>query len=176
MNEQEIKQLAALLRKLADELEAARALPGSDQLELVPSQPKARKSSPRGSERRTAAKFDEFWAVYPPVRKVARVKCRQKWLAQGLDKLGDMIIADVKARTRDDAQWDAGFVPAPLTYLNQRRWEDEIITKERAPAGPTNQREWLHWASANGITAWAGESMSDFLIRVQRIRNERPAA
>jgi hypothetical protein len=41
-----------------------------------------------------------------------------------LDEVADRIIAHVNA-LKVTEQWTTGFEPAPLTYINQRRWEDE---------------------------------------------------
>jgi hypothetical protein len=38
--------------------------------------------------------------------------------------LADKIIASV-SRLKGTEQWLTGFEPAPMTYLNQKRWEDE---------------------------------------------------
>ena len=36
----------------------------------------------------------------------------------------DQIIAHVSSMKTSE-QWTSGFEPAPMTYINQRRWEDE---------------------------------------------------
>jgi len=38
--------------------------------------------------------------------------------------VADDIIASV-AKLKKTEQWTSGFDPAPLTYINQRRWEDD---------------------------------------------------
>ncbi|RME80440.1 MAG: hypothetical protein D6775_16145, partial [Caldilineae bacterium] len=40
--------------------------------------------------------------------------------------MADMLIADVKRRMAHDRKWIEGYIPNPLTYINQNRWEDEI--------------------------------------------------
>lgn len=80
------------------------------------------------SSQATKSRFDEFWAVWPPSkRKVAKSACEAKWRRQALDPLADKIIASV-TRLRASEQWLSGFDPAPLTYLNQKRWEDDSET------------------------------------------------
>jgi uncharacterized protein YdaU (DUF1376 family) len=74
------------------------------------------------------SRFNDFWAVWPPSkRKVAKSACEAKWKRQALDPLADKIIASV-TRLRTSEQWLSGFDPAPLTYLNQKRWEDDSET------------------------------------------------
>ena len=73
----------------------------------------------------TTSRFNDFWAVWPSSkRKVARSECEKKWDKHDLDMVADRIIASV-AKLKKTEQWTSGFDPAPLTYINQRRWEDE---------------------------------------------------
>ena len=73
----------------------------------------------------TTSRFDDFWSAWPSSkRKVARAECEKKWFKQNLDKVADTIIASVSKLKRTE-QWTTGFDPAPLTYINQRRWEDD---------------------------------------------------
>lgn len=74
-----------------------------------------------------SSRFDEFWSVWPSSkRKVAKVTCKAKWDKNKLDAVADQIIAHVET-LRSTEQWTSGFDPAPLTYLNQRRWEDQEV-------------------------------------------------
>ena len=80
----------------------------------------------------TTSRFNDFWAVWPSSkRKVARAECEKKWFKLNLDKVADSIIASV-GKLKNTEQWTTGFDPAPLTYINQRRWEDDA---GEAPAG-----------------------------------------
>lgn len=73
----------------------------------------------------TTSRFNDFWSVWPSSkRKVAKTACEAKWKRLALDPLADKIIASV-TRLRASEQWLTGFDPAPLTYLNQKRWEDD---------------------------------------------------
>lgn len=68
--------------------------------------------------------FARFWGQWPKTpRKVGKAECRKRWKARGLEVLADQIVGHVQAM-RGTKQWLDGFEPAPLTYLNQRRWED----------------------------------------------------
>jgi hypothetical protein len=71
-------------------------------------------------------KFPEFWKAWPAhPRKANKKACEKLWEAQGLDKLADAIIAAVEKFkvcedwTKDERQ----FIPAPLVWLRQERWE-----------------------------------------------------
>ncbi len=73
-------------------------------------------------------RFGEFWQVWPASkRKVGKAACEKKWAKQGLDAMADQIISHVTTMKTSE-QWQTGFEPAPLTYINQRRWEDETQT------------------------------------------------
>ena len=73
----------------------------------------------------TASRFDEFWNNWPTSkRKVAKSACKAKWERLALDPLADKINA-VVARLRASEQWISGYEPAPLTFINQKRWEDD---------------------------------------------------
>lgn len=70
-------------------------------------------------------RFVDFWSVWPASkRKVGKAACEAKWAKHGLDSLADQIIAHVQ-NLKGSEQWQEGFEPAPLTYINQRRWEDD---------------------------------------------------
>lgn len=82
-----------------------------------------------GHENQTVTKlvpsrFEDFWLVWPSSpRKVGKAACRKKWDTHHLDAIASVILASVES-LRASPQWTSGFEPAPLTYLNQRRWED----------------------------------------------------
>ena len=76
----------------------------------------------------TSSRFEEFWNNWPvSKRKVAKTACKAKWDRHALDPLVDEINAAV-TRLKGSEQWVSGFEPAPLTFINQRRWEDEAQT------------------------------------------------
>ena len=76
----------------------------------------------------TTSKFDEFWNAWTTSkRKVAKSECQKKWAKAGCDAVAETIIAQVNA-LKVTEQWTTGFEPAPLTYINQRRWEDDTVT------------------------------------------------
>jgi hypothetical protein len=70
--------------------------------------------------------FDRFWSAWPKSeRKGSRSKCMEAWRRAGAERDADAVIAHVEALKRS-ASWmkDGGaFIPAPLVYVNQRRWD-----------------------------------------------------
>lgn len=81
---------------------------------------------------KTIVRFDEFWNLYPPVRKTNKKGCMEKWKAKDLDSIADKVIGYVKTM-KETKQWKEGFVPAPMTLINQERWEDGNMPKIRNP-------------------------------------------
>lgn len=73
---------------------------------------------------RAASRFEDWWQQYP--RKVGKKAAREKWKAKSLDNQADQLIADVQLRAGTDRKWLDGYIPNPLTYLTQERWDDEI--------------------------------------------------
>lgn len=74
----------------------------------------------------TDVDFERFWEVWPSSpRKVAKQKCLAVWKKKKLSQKTDQIINHVKIM-RSTEQWVKGYDPAPLTYLNQGRYDDGI--------------------------------------------------
>ena len=67
--------------------------------------------------------FLSFWQAWPPgERKVAKGKCAAVWKRKNLDSSLTEILAHVAAMKGGDS-WKGGYVPMPMTYLNESRWE-----------------------------------------------------
>ena len=69
--------------------------------------------------------FSVFWKAYP--RKEAKVVAERAFKKAHISDLAP-VLADIERRKKTD-EWkkDKGkFIPHPATYLNQRRWEDEV--------------------------------------------------
>jgi hypothetical protein len=73
--------------------------------------------------------FDDFWTAWPSnPRKVAKRQCLDKWRSRKLAPMADSIIAHVESLKKSDKWLERGgkFIPAPLVYLNQDRWEAPV--------------------------------------------------
>ena len=79
---------------------------------------------------KTIVRFEDFWNEYPTVRKTNKKGCLEKWKAKDLDLIADKIIGYVKSM-KQTKSWKEGFVPNPLTLINQERWEDGTVTNIR---------------------------------------------
>jgi hypothetical protein len=70
--------------------------------------------------------FLRFWAAWPKShRKQAQGKCLDIWQRSDLDQVAPAILAHVDAlKASEDWKREHGkYIPAPLVYLNQKRWE-----------------------------------------------------
>lgn len=74
--------------------------------------------------------FDKFWAAWPKsIRKGGKSECQKKWVKLNCEAQADQIIKHVEWMKTTD-QWrksDGSFIPAPLVYLNQQRWDGAEI-------------------------------------------------
>jgi hypothetical protein len=69
--------------------------------------------------------FDSFWDSWPKSdRKQARGKCLDAWKKAGAEPQAALVVAHVQRMSAGPWLKDGGqYIPAPLTYLNQKRWE-----------------------------------------------------
>lgn len=73
------------------------------------------------------SRFDEFWSAYP--KKQAKQDAAKAWKKVSPDDaLADRILAalDVRKRSQDWQKENGKYIPLPATWLNGRRWEDEV--------------------------------------------------
>jgi hypothetical protein len=95
--------------------------------------------------------FDEFWSIYP--RKIAKAVARKAW--QRLTPEQQLMAAkviDSHCQYWKTKETELEFIPHPATWLNQERWEDELVIE------PKKQKESKEWMFSNeGIDAKARE-------------------
>lgn len=87
--------------------------------------------------------FASFWAMWPKhERKVARKQCEKKFndaIAGGAD-LATILAALTAAKVSEAWRKDGGaFIPAPLVWLNQARWEAPIPEEPAKAADETRE-------------------------------------
>jgi hypothetical protein len=71
--------------------------------------------------------FDRFWEAYP--KKLSKGQAEKAWKAINPDEqlVANMIATIERARTLDDWKRDNGqFIPYPATWLNSKRWTDDL--------------------------------------------------
>lgn len=89
------------------------------------------KGTPDASRQDDPPGFAEFWKTWPSNdRKQAKGKCLEAWKKAHAERDAALIVAHVES-LKTSASWrDKGgqFIPAPLVYLNNRRWEGAETT------------------------------------------------
>lgn len=73
-----------------------------------------------------AVKFKAFWNAYP--RKKAKADAEKAWKAARINGDFDAVMAalDVHKKSTDWLKDDGKWVPYPASWINGKRWEDEI--------------------------------------------------
>ena len=85
-------------------------------------------------------KFDKFWKLYP--RKVSKFSAKRTW-----NRLKNEEIEEIfKVMSGHIIRWrekEIKYVPHPSTWLNQKRWEDELepIPKKETSADEIMERK-----------------------------------
>ena len=76
--------------------------------------------------------FDSFWRFYP--RKAGKEAARKAWAKLRPDQhIMQMIADNVKERV-EKGEWrkdNQSFILHASTYLNQKRWEDEVVDQQK---------------------------------------------
>lgn len=90
-------------------------------------------ADPKKEQREAEDMFDDFWAEYP--RKVDKVHAFKafKRVCKNRKMLADLLAA--LAQHKKTEQWQTPtLIPHASTWLNGRRWEDDLSTLEDKPA------------------------------------------
>jgi hypothetical protein len=116
------------------------------------------------------ANFDEFWSIYP--RKVGRLTAKRSWEKLSEEKKAKAMEAVIEHRkywVAKGTDWE--FIPHASTWLNQERFEDELVIEQKENKPPK-----LPWYSTDeltlakgrelGLQPYAGESFAQFRTRI----------
>lgn len=76
--------------------------------------------------------FDEFWDIYN--HKVSRAKSLAAW--RKLAPTGELLATILRQAKAHRAAIEDPFLPHPATWLNGRRWEDEVIPTRSSGGTP----------------------------------------
>jgi hypothetical protein len=90
---------------------------------------------------RWSKRFDSFWKAYP--KKKGKDPAKKAWMKHALNGAEfDTIMAAVKAQSKSEDWTKEGgkYIPHPTTWLNQKRWEDEIQTTQSSTGAPTLEK------------------------------------
>ena len=114
--------------------------------------------------------FETFYSSYP--KKVAKPNARKAW-----DKNKCNLEQVLPALEKHKKTWnDPQFIPHPATWLNQRRWEDDVLVKQESsapkgrmtPAEAVRQNGWTDefWTWLHG-TMDRTDIQRDYLTTVE---------
>jgi hypothetical protein len=114
--------------------------------------------------------FNLFWAQYP--KKVGKLTAKRSWEKLSLDnqqKALEAIAEHRKYWAAKGTDWE--FIPHASTWLNQERFEDELVIEQKE-----NKRPPLPWYASDeltlakgrelGLNPYAGETFAQFRARL----------
>lgn len=88
--------------------------------------------------------FAEFWLAYP--KKTAKGAGEKAFIKNKINRETlDLILTALKWQ-KDSEAWRKGYIPNPATYLNDKRWLDEMVSNTEQPK--PNEKPWFLVASA----------------------------
>jgi len=115
-------------------------------------------------------KFENFWSQYP--KKVGKLTAKRSWEKLSLDnqqKALEAIVEHRKYWVAKGTDWE--FIPHASTWLNQERFEDELVIEQKE-----NKRPPLPWYASDeltlakgrelGLNPYAGETFAQFRARL----------
>ena len=114
--------------------------------------------------------FENFWSQYP--KKVGKLTAKRSWekLSQeNQQKALEAIVEHRKYWTAKGTEWE--FIPHASTWLNQERFEDELVIEQKEnkpPKLPWYASDELTLAKGRelGLNPYAGESFAQFRARL----------
>jgi hypothetical protein len=114
--------------------------------------------------------FNLFWAQYP--RKVGKLTAQRSWQKMPdnhKQKALEAIVEHRKYWAAKGTDWE--FIPHASTWLNQERFEDELVIEQKE-----NKRPPLPWYASDeltlakgrelGLNPYAGETFAQFRARL----------
>lgn len=95
-------------------------------LQAAPAAPALPAPEPKPEPKQTAMerRFERFWKAYP--KKVGKGGAEKSFLKyKPDDELLETMLQAIEAQ-KASRQWKEGYIPNPQTWLNQKRWLDEV--------------------------------------------------
>ena len=82
-------------------------------------------------------RFESFWSSYP--RHTAKQNALKAFAKLNPDDDLLSVMLQAIERQKKSSQWQGGeqFIPHPATWINGKRWEDDIVTERQKPAPAT---------------------------------------
>ena len=112
--------------------------------------------------------FDKFWTAYPKTpRKGAKSECQKKWVKFYCETQADQIIKHIEWMKTTE-QWlksNGAFIPAPLVYLNQQRWDGAEVPEMPAKVDSALQKIYEDDKKAAPMPDHIRERLNELRIR-----------
>lgn len=78
----------------------------------------------------TDSDFEQFWSVYP--KKVAKAEARKAFAKKVRHEDMTKLLATIDKYKRTKQWSDKQYIPHPTTFLNQERWNDEVVSDRKS--------------------------------------------
>lgn len=103
-------------------------LPKPEETELKPKEDPPKPPKPEKKPEGYSEKFEQWWALYP--RKTAKGTAWRRWKSDKLESRFDELIEKLtQQNAMQYAFTETKYIPNASTYLNQKRYDDEIEFK-----------------------------------------------
>lgn len=101
---------------------------------------------------RVKLEFEETWKLFP--RRTAKQKAWAAWKKLNGKRPPINVLLEAIEKQKQSRQWQEGIIPHLATWLNQHRWEDEMMEHALPIPEEPNARldpvGWQSWYSAYG--------------------------
>lgn len=128
------------------------------ELELEPTEKNNTPKPPLRGDGVSFPGFNRFWSAWPNhSRKANKKACLKTWETGGLEELTDAILASLTQwkRSHDWSKDGGQYIPAPLVWLGQRRFE--VSADAIKPAGVASGDDWSENHAYHPTAAEASE-------------------
>jgi len=96
--------------------------------------------------------FDDWYATYP--QKQGKATAKKRWAKMTNDERQACVDAQPQWNAYWQAKGEAQFIPHASTFLNQRRWEDEVpVGHQRRPTSVAEKNAAISTAMQEGARA-----------------------
>lgn len=116
--------------------------------EVVESPKREREHSNDHHQAELWPRFDDFWALYD--KKIDRAKCESKWKKMTQQER-EKAMSHAEAYVRFGQGSDPQYRRHPLTYLNNKNFNDEHLTQPRTNGRPSEQTAAEKFAGAREV-------------------------
>lgn len=113
-----------------------------EEVEVKEDEEVKKKGNSHTGEKGYSEKFHLFWKEYPKNRRQRKADAFKAWKKHGCEKIFDDVMGALRLQKRcqDWMKDDGQFIPQAATWVNGRRWEDEVENQEDTAYGRVNKK------------------------------------